>query len=215
MIQVRNYSLLDQLCISVDQTLRTLTGHAKTTVRVYPAKQVAEAALTDKEKQHAAALMRINHAGEVCAQALYHGQAAATHNQSLRRAMQQAAIEEGDHLAWCSERLQELGSHTSYLNPFWYAGSFAIGFSAGMIGDKWSLGFVAETERQVVAHLEKHMKILPESDQKSMSILQQMQQDEALHRDHAIQSGAAVLPLVVQKLMRWTSKIMVKVAYYF
>jgi len=128
--------------------------------------------------------------------------------------MQQSAIEEGDHLAWCKKRLTELGSHTSYLAPLWYAGSFSIGFTAGMIGDKWSLGFLAETENQVVKHLEKHINVLKTKDAKSLDILEQMQKDEAEHRDEAIKAGANKLPEPVQKLMALTSKVMVKTAYW-
>ncbi|EKD70159.1 MAG: hypothetical protein ACD_46C00618G0001 [uncultured bacterium] len=127
--------------------------------------------------------------------------------------MQQAAIEEGDHLTWCKQRLDELGSHTSFLNPMWYAGSFCIGMAAGLIGDKWSLGFVAETETQVIKHLENHLKMLPEQDLRSHKILLQMEQDEAKHRQEAIDSGAHVLPDFIKKLMSLTSKIMVKTAY--
>jgi ubiquinone biosynthesis monooxygenase Coq7 len=128
--------------------------------------------------------------------------------------MQQAAYEEGDHLAWCKQRLDELGSHTSYLNPLWYAGSFCIGMVAGMVGDKWSLGFVAETERQVIKHLESHLQVLPQQDQRSYKILQQMEQDEAKHRDEAIASGAHELPDVIKKTMALMSKVMVKTVRY-
>jgi ubiquinone biosynthesis monooxygenase Coq7 len=214
MSQQRHYSLLDHLCLGVDQALRTVLSNTKTTARVYPAEQVAETDLTPKQRKQAAALMRINHAGEVCAQALYHGQGLVSRRADLKEKLQQAAIEEGDHLTWCSKRLVELGSHTSYLNPFWYAGSFAIGLTAGLVGDKWSLGFLAETENQVVKHLEKHLALLPANDHRSHKILQQMQQDEAEHYDYALHAGAAMLPRLVKKIMRFTSKIMVKTAYY-
>jgi len=213
-IHLRKYSPIDQLCMSVDQALRTIAGVAATTERIYPAENTAEPELSIQERKQSAGLMRVNHAGEVSAQALYHGQSLTTRNAVVREYMQKAAIEEGDHLSWCNKRLDELGSHTSYLNPFWYAGSFAIGVSAGLIGDKWSLGFVAETEKQVVKHLKKHLNLLPENDKKSATILQQMQKDEAEHRDAAIQLGAAILPPVIKTIMRFISKLMVKTAFW-
>jgi ubiquinone biosynthesis monooxygenase Coq7 len=158
--------------------------------------------------------MRVNHTGEVCAQALYHAQSLSSRNDSIRANMQQAAIEEGDHLAWCKARLDELGAHTSYLNPLWYASSFAIGVAAGMIGDAWNLGFLAETEKQVVEHLERQLKQLPFCDEKSYAILQQMQIDEQHHHDEAMLSGAKELPLLIKKLMHVTATLMVKTAYW-
>jgi ubiquinone biosynthesis monooxygenase Coq7 len=208
----RNYSLVDKLCINLDQTVRGVLGNASTTNRPYPARNEPEPLLTPDQKKYSASLMRINHAGEVCAQALYHGQGLVSHDSKVRDKLQTAAMEEGDHLAWCRLRVQELGSHTSYLNPLWYTGSFAIGLIAGLCGDQWSLGFLAETEQQVVNHLEKHLKILPNQDQKSYVILQQMQEDEAKHRDDAKQLGGADLPPLVKRLMRVISKIMVKTA---
>lgn len=210
----RQYSKLDQLCLSLDQALKSIFGRADTTERPYPAANLNESELTHKQREHSAALMRINHAGEVCAQALYHGQGLVSRREDVREKMQHAAIEEGDHLAWCSKRITELGSHTSYLNPLWYVGSFAIGLTAGLVGDKWSLGFLAETENQVVKHLESHLSLLPEEDKKSYQIVQQMQVDEGQHRDDAVQAGAAELPLVIKKLMGFSSKIMVKTAYW-
>jgi ubiquinone biosynthesis monooxygenase Coq7 len=210
----RNYSPLDRLCLSLDQALRAMAGSATTTGRAYPAEAQAEALLTVEQRKHAAGLMRVNHAGEVAAQALYHGQGLASRNPLIQQHMQQAAREEGDHLAWCQKRLVELGSHTSYLNPVWYIGSFAIGVAAGFVGDKWSLGFVAETETQVMQHIDHHLHLLPSADQKSMKILQQMQVDETQHRDDAIQSGAALLPPVIKRLMSLTARIMVKTAFW-
>ncbi len=210
----RHYSKLDEFCIGVDQALRSIFGKAITTERIYPAASEIEPELTAEQRKHAAALMRINHAGEVCAQALYHGQGCGSRNVEIKQQMQQAAIEEGDHLTWCRQRLMELNSHTSYLNPLWYIGSFAIGMTAGFVGDKWSLGFVAETEKQVVQHLENQLHLLPEKDKKSYKILQQMQADEAQHREEAIKAGAAELPSVIKKLMSLISKIMVKTAYW-
>ncbi|TAK73970.1 MAG: 2-polyprenyl-3-methyl-6-methoxy-1,4-benzoquinone monooxygenase, partial [Gammaproteobacteria bacterium] len=197
-----------------DQAVRALTDNAKTTRAPYPAAAVEESLLSDEQRKHSAALMRINHAGEICAQALYHGQGVISRSREVQAKMQQAAIEEGDHLAWCKLRLDELGSHTSYLNPLWYAGSFCIGMAAGMIGDEWSLGFVAETERQVVQHLQGHLQLLPEQDQRSYRILVQMEQDEADHRDVAMASGARGLPGGVKWGMALVSKVMVKTAYW-
>ncbi len=213
MKELRNYSLIDRLCLGFDQAFRALSNTSKTTGRVNPAVSIQESNMNAEERKHAAALMRINHTGEVCAQALYHGQALASHSSMIKEKMQQAAMEEGDHLAWCKQRVFELGSHTSYLNPLWYAGSFSIGFAAGLVGDKWSLGFLAETEQQVVNHLEKHMSQLAHQDHKSHAILKQMQQDEALHRDDAIKAGANKLPSFIQNMMRIMSRIMVKTTY--
>lgn len=210
----RHYTLFDRLCLGIDQAVRALTDNAVTTGQPYPAKHTEEQPLTDTDRKHAAALMRINHTGEICAQALYHGQGVVSRTSDTQEKMQQAAYEEGDHLAWCKQRLDELGSHTSYLNPLWYAGSFCIGMVAGMVGDKWSLGFVAETERQVIKHLEGHLQVLPAQDQRSYKILQQMEQDEAKHRDEAIIAGAHELPEVIKKTMALMSKVMVKTVRY-
>ena|SRR3990167_4264729 len=210
----RHYTIFDKLCMGVDQALRALTDNALTSGEPYPARAVEEEAMTDVQRKHSAGLMRINHAGEVCAQALYHGQAAASRACDIQEKMQQAALEEGDHLDWCKKRLDELNSHTSYLNPLWYAGSFCIGMAAGMIGDRWSLGFVVETERQVIKHLSGHMLLLPTQDQRSYKILERMERDEAHHRDEAILAGAHELPAYIKSVMALTSKIMVKTAYY-
>lgn len=210
----RSYTFFDQLCLSLDQAVRALTDNAKTTGNAYPAKDIEEAMLSEEERKHSAALMRINHAGEICAQALYHGQAIVSHSKAVQEKMQQAAIEEGDHLLWCKKRLDELGSHKSYLNPFWYVGSFCIGMVAGWIGDEWSLGFLAETERQVIKHLETHLQRLPVKDERSQKILTRMEADEAKHRDEAIACGARELPLLAKKSMGFTAKIMVKTAYW-
>jgi ubiquinone biosynthesis monooxygenase Coq7 len=210
----RKYSKLDQICMGFDQACRTIFGKADTTDRPYPAAKQKEPDLTTEQKKYSASLMRINHAGEVCAQALYHGQGLVSRRPDVKAKMQNAMIEEGDHLAWCSTRLTELGSRTSYLNPFWYVGSFAIGVTAGLIGDQWSLGFLAETENQVVKHLQQHLQLLPTQDQKSYQVLQQMQQDEAQHRDDALHAGAADLPSPIKKLMQLMSKVMVKTAYW-
>lgn len=213
-MEQRRYSLLDHLCLGFDQALRAVSDTVKTTGRPYPAHNDNESEMTLEQRQHSAALMRVNHAGEVCAQALYHGQGLASRSPEIKNQMKAAADEEGDHLAWCRTRLCELSSHTSYLNPFWYAGSFLLGFSAGFVGDKWSLGFLAETEQQVVKHLENHLQILGDQDIRSFKILEQMQRDEAEHRDEAIKAGAAELPQWIKTLMHFTSKIMVKTAYW-
>ncbi|HTM63179.1 MAG TPA: 2-polyprenyl-3-methyl-6-methoxy-1,4-benzoquinone monooxygenase [Gammaproteobacteria bacterium] len=210
----RNFTVLDKLCLGIDQALKALTNQPQTSGVPYPAKETADLEMTDQQRKHSASLMRINHAGEVCAQALYHGQAVASRSNEVQEKMQQAALEEGDHLYWCKKRLDELDSHTSYLNPLWYAGSFCIGMAAGMIGDKWSLGFVVETERQVIKHLSGHMAILPMQDQRSYEILKRMEQDEAHHRDQAVEAGAHELPDYIKSVMALTSKVMVKAAYY-
>lgn len=210
----RQYSKLDQICLGFDQALKSIFGKPATTERDYPAANIKEPELTLEQKKKSSALMRINHAGEVCAQALYHGQGLASRGREVRESMQRAAIEEGDHLAWCSERLAELGSRTSYLNPLWYIGSFAIGITAGLIGDKWSLGFLAETENQVLKHLDNQLGLLPMKDTKSAQILQQMRNDEAHHRDEALKAGAVILPTIVKNAMYATSQIMVKVTYW-
>lgn len=213
MSEKRCYTLLDKLCLNIDQAVRAILATAKTSGRQYPGKNESEADLTVDERTEAARLMRINHAGEVCAQALYHGQGLVSRRLDVKEKMQQAMIEEGDHLAWCQTRLAELGSHTSYLNPGWYAGSFAIGLVAGLIGDKWSLGFLAETENQVVSHLEKHLQQLPVNDKRSLAVLSQMREDESQHRDEALHAGAVELPGFIKKMMRLVSKVMVKTAY--
>lgn len=210
----RHYSLLDQVCLRADGALRALSSKISPTQTPYPAAHMAEPQMTPDQRKHAAGLMRVNHAGEVCAQALYHGQALVTRSVALQTQLKQAAMEEGDHLFWCNKRLDELGSHTSYLNPLWYAGSFAMGVAAGCVSDECSLGFVAETESQVVKHLENHLKSLPEEDKKSLKILHQMQADEAHHRDEAIKAGAKKLPEIVRKAMGLVAKVMVKTAYW-
>lgn len=210
----RRYTLLDKLCLSVDQALRTISTNPQTTRRPYPAAEVGEPPLTREQCKRSAALMRVNHAGEVCAQALYYGQGLAARDPLVKEKMQQAALEEGDHLAWCNKRLVELGSHTSYLNPIWYTGALSIGWLTGRISDNWSLGFLAETETQVMKHLEKHLAVLPKEDQKSQQVLQQMHADEMLHRDQALQAGAIQLPRWVKRLMQFTSAIMTKTAYW-
>ena len=209
----RKYSRLDRLIASVDEALRISTGEAPTPDRENPAGDIPPAELDDEESRHVAGLMRINHTGEVCAQALYAGQAATARLDQTRESMQQAADEEIDHLAWCEERLRELDSRPSILNPLWYAGSFTIGALAGIAGDQWSLGFVKETENQVEAHLEDHLERLPEGDERSQAILDQMKTDEARHAEMADEAGARDLPRPIQSAMAFTAGIMKSLAY--
>lgn len=214
MTELRHYTLLDQCCLRADEAVRALFGIVHTTGQKYPAEKIKEAELTIEERKKSAALMRINHAGEICAQALYHGQGMLSQNAKTQLKMQTAAREEGDHLFWCQKRLLELGSHSSYLNPLWYTGSFCIGLIAGKMGDAWSLGFVAETEQQVIKHLNGHLHRLPNKDKRSQAILEQMSQDEAKHREEALSAGGRELPFIIKKIMSLTAKIMVKTAYW-
>jgi len=209
-----HYSLLDKLIINVDHALKTLAGHPVLTERPDPAAEKPETELSAQEKDISGRLMRINHAGEVSAQGLYQGQALTARLPEIRRQMERSAIEENDHLDWCERRCRDLGTHTSYLSPFWYAGSFTIGALAGSAGDKWSLGFVAETEHQVIKHLEDHLQKISDRDEKSIAVLQQMKEDEAQHAAFAEQSGGVKLPLPVKLAMRISSKVMTKTAYY-
>lgn len=209
-------SLLDTLITEVDGALRTLLPPQKRLpTRPSPAQHLQDSQLSPKDKKHIAGLMRVNHAGEVCAQALYQGQALTAQLTHIKAQMHQAAVEETDHLAWCEERLYELNSKPSLLNPLWYCGSIFLGALAGMAGDKISLGFVAETERQVSAHLQSHLQRIPDADKKSQAILQQMQEDEEQHAAQALDAGAAELPYPIKKLMNNVSKIMTKTSYYF
>lgn len=211
---MRRYNNFDQLVMNADTALRTLFGAPVTSAREYPAADISDAEFSADEKKRIASLMRINHSGEVSAQALYQGQALTCRNDVIREKLNQAAIEENDHLSWTKSRIDELGGHTSLLNPLWYGGSFAIGAFAGAIGDKWNLGFLAETEQQVVEHLESHLNKLPGGDLKSRAVLEQMKIDESKHATTAIESGAAELPSPVKKLMATMSKIMTSTTYY-
>ena len=199
----------------LDTGLRTVFGRPRVTERPNPAEQTEETELTQAEKELAGRLMRINHAGEVAAQGLYEGQALTARLPDVRDKMERAAMEENDHLAWCESRINELGSHKSLLNPLWYGGSLAIGAIAGLAGDKWSLGFVTETERQVVRHLDTHLALLSEKDQKSRAILEQMKEDEGHHATTALHAGGAELPTPIKKIMALTSKVMTKTAFWF
>ena len=206
-------SPIDRLILEFDTALRSIVGGANAQ-RPTPGSDFANhSGLDAAERKHAAGLMRGNHVGEVCAQALYQSQKLVARNPEIRQMLDDSGQEEMDHLAWCETRLQELGSHTSYLNPIWYAGSFAIGLAAGLAGDKWSLGFVAETEKQVENHLERHLQKLPAEDERSRAIVDQMRIDEIEHGQAAIFAGGAVVPKSIQKLMQAMSKVMTSTAY--
>ena len=202
----------DRLIENVDIVLRTLLAPAQT-VRPYPDQDIAESDMTEKERQHALGLMRVNHVGEVCAQALYQGQSMTARDASNREALRHAAQEEVEHLAWTEKRIQELGGHTSLLNPVWYMSSLAVGVAAGVLGDKWNLGFLEETEHQVTKHLEEHLEDLPEQDLKSRAIVAQMREDEMKHAQMANDFGAAPLPLPVKAAMTAMSKVMTTISY--
>jgi ubiquinone biosynthesis monooxygenase Coq7 len=212
-MNTRHYSPLDQLLLNFDQALRTVAGRPLVTERPNPGTGVAETKLTQAEREESVRLMRINHAGEVAAQALYQGQALTARLETVRTRMEQAAREENDHLEWCEQRVHELGGRTSLLSPLWYLGSFAIGATAGAIGDKWSLGFVAETEDQVIRHLDEHLQRISPRDDKSRVILEQMKEDEAHHGATAKAAGGAELPAPVRGLMKFMSKVMTTTAY--
>ena len=208
----RAFNPLDRLLIEAQRGLDSIAGRPVAN-RPNPATGQAEVVLDEPERRHAAGLMRINHVGEVCAQALYSGQAAVAREPATRADLLAAAAEETDHLAWCADRLRELDSRPSLLNPLWYAGSFAIGAMAGLRGDGWNLGFVVETERQVEAHIGEHLQSLPDADLRSRAILQVMQADEARHADHAEAAGAKPLPQPIPGLMAAASNLMKAVAY--
>jgi len=209
----RAYSPFDHLIINLDQAVRTLFGKPAVTERSNPADNLPEAELTDSQRDHIGRLMRINHTGEVCAQALYQGQALTARLGEVRDSMERAAMEENDHLDWCETRLAELGNRTSLLNPLWYAGSFAIGAAAGLAGDKWSLGFVAETEHQVEDHLSEHLAQVPEGDVRTRAILEQMREDEVGHATKALAAGGAPLPTPIRLAMKLMSKVMTTSVY--
>ena len=210
----RHYNFLDRCCMVFDTALQSVSQTSVTSSRENPAKHAEQSVLTEKEREHAAGLMRVNHVGEVCAQALYEGQALTARSSEVVAALERAKIEEGDHLAWCAERLKQLNSHPSYLNPIWYTASLAMGAVAGLAGDRWSLGFVVETERQVEAHLAEHMETLPENYTESHAIVAQMKIDEAQHADMATSMGAAELPDWVKTIMRFKAKVMTTSAYW-
>jgi ubiquinone biosynthesis monooxygenase Coq7 len=209
----RRHTFIDRLICQADQALRTVFGEPPGSSRPNPAQTSSNRELTATSKAMSLNLMRVNHAGEVCAQALYQGQALTARREDTRQQMARAAAEENDHLSWCRHRIHELGGHTSLLNPVWYAGSLAMGAATGLLGDKWSLGFLAETEQQVVRHLEGHLQRLPEDDEKSRAILEQMKLDEAQHRNSAINAGGSELPDTVKQLMTLASRVMTTTAY--
>lgn len=204
----RQLSLADRLIVQMDRAVRTVFGRPPTTGRPHPAAGIADPEFSDHERRRVARLMRVNHCGEVCAQALYQGQALTAREPHLREAMQEAAWEENDHLAWCEARLEELGERTSLLNPLFYVASLGLGTAAGLAGDRWSLGFLAETERQVVRHLEGHLLRLPRQDDRGRAILEQMRVDEASHATRAVEEGAAELPAPVRRAMALGSRAM-------
>lgn len=203
----------DRLIGQFDRMLRTLTPNNIAPTRVSPARKEAEAALTDRQKRHAAGLMRVNHSGEVCAQALYQGQALTARLPQVRRDMEKAATEETDHLAWCEERLRQLDSRPSILNPAWHSMSFCLGAGAGLISDRASLGFVAATEDQVCEHLEEHLRSLPDEDKKSRAIVNTMLEDERKHGLQALAAGGWRFPRPIKRGMRLLSRVMTTLSY--
>ena len=209
----RQLTPLDRVIAGIGRTLRAVNSAPTPAARPSPAANIDEASLTDQERLHAAGLMRVNHAGEVAAQGLYQGHATVARDPSIEDQMKQAAAEEFDHLAWCEERLRQLGSKPSVLGPLWYAGAFAMGAASGVLGDRWSLGFIEETERQVSEHLSGHLRKLPQDDARSRAIVTQMRHEEEVHGARASEAGAAALPGPVRGLMRSVAKIMTRTAY--
>ena len=205
--------MIDQLIIEFDKALRTLFTPAPS-VRKVPGGSQPENEMSDAERSNAAALMRVNHCGEICAQALYQGQALTSRNPEARHVLNNAAFEETEHLNWTESRIGELGGRKSLLNPLWYAGSLALGIAAGKCGDEWNLGFLAETERQVEDHLDSHLGRLPAQDIRSREILEQMRSDEMAHAQTAKTLGARELPAPIRLAMKLSSRIMTKTAYY-
>lgn len=212
-MQERHLTPLDKLLAGANNALRTIAAPAGQSPRENPAADLDEPDLTDEQRAHAAGLMRVNHAGEVAAQALYQGHAVVARDPEIEAQIQRAADEEFDHLAWCEQRLKELDERPSLLSPLWYAGAFAIGAASGALGDKWSLGFIAETEKQVCAHLDSHLDALPEEDRKSRAIVRQMRDEEQEHGENARDAGAAELPEAIRQLMKLTARIMTTTAY--
>jgi 3-demethoxyubiquinol 3-hydroxylase len=210
----RHYTPIDALIVNLDKGVRTVFGRPPRSGRPSPGQATLDSDAPEADRRVSVGLMRVNHAGEVAAQALYHGQAITASDPRVRDRMGEAAAEENDHLSWCEARLEELGGHTSYLCPLWYLGSFTFGVLAGWAGDRVSLGFVAETERQVVAHLEDHMARLPQGDVRSRGIIEQMKKDESHHATVAVESGAVDLPVYLKRMMRMTAKVMTTTAYW-
>ena len=204
---------VDDLICGIDKALRTLFV-AASTLRSVPGAGEAEADLSLEEKASAGALMRVNHVGEICAQALYQGQVLTCRDQEIRAALEKAAVEETEHLAWTERRILELGARKSILNPLWYLGALSIGVVVGRVGDGWNLGFLAETERQVEAHLDSHLDKLPKQDVRSRSIVAQMKSDEQRHAETAVALGAKELPAPARQAMRLAARVMTRTAYY-
>ncbi len=213
-MKTRQLSPLDKILVGANNALRTIATPAGRPTRSNPAEKLSDIDLDDRQKAHAAGLMRVNHAGEVAAQALYQGHATVARDKNIEKQMKRAADEEFDHLAWCEQRIHELGQKPSRLSPLWYAGAYAIGAASGILGDKWSLGFIAETERQVCSHLDSHLHQLPKDDAKSRAIVKQMRDEEEEHGENAVGAGAAELPRPIIRLMRATAKVMTKTAYW-
>lgn len=209
----RKLTPVDQFIAHIDSAVRTVFSEPVGSGRNNPARTFSDPGLSALDKAESTNLMRVNHAGEVSAQALYQGQALTARSKETRTQLEQAAREENDHLAWCHQRIEELDGHTSYLNPLFYAGSLLIGAASGLMGDKWSLGFLAETEHQVVNHLQGHLERLPDGDNKSRAILEQMKEDEAKHKTAALSAGGTELPAPVMKLMQLASRVMTTLAY--
>jgi ubiquinone biosynthesis monooxygenase Coq7 len=207
------FTVLDRLLVVADNALRTVSGVAHAS-RPAPGEKSADPVDGDA-RRHVAGLMRVDHAGEVCAQALYAGQSLVARDEQVRSALEQAGAEERDHLAWCAERLRELDSHPSLMSPFWYAGSFALGVASGLAGDRWSMGFLVETERQVEKHIDGHLDRLPPGDARSRAILEQMREDEIGHANTGSSLGAAELPPPIKCAMRLMAKVMTETAYRF
>ena len=207
-------NLIDLLINEVDKGLKYSTQNYQTESRPYPADKIEQDSLNEFEKNHSAGLMRVNHSGEVCAQALYRGQALTTKLGDTRTKMEQAASEELDHLSWCNKRLEELNNKPSLLNPIWYGMSFSIGALAGLIGDNWSLGFVHETEEQVVKHLDGHLDKLSKKDLKTQAVIEQMRIDEEQHSHDALEAGAEILPDEIKNLMSKVAKVMTSSSYH-
>ena len=213
-MEQRQLSPLDKFLAGANNALRTIAAPAGRPARETPSSGIEDSELNAQQKRHAAGLMRVNHAGEVAAQALYQGHASVARDKNIEDQMKRAADEEFDHLAWCEQRIHELGYEPSRLSPLWYAGAYAIGAASGVMGDKWSLGFIAETEKQVCAHLDSHLDHLPDEDLKSRAIVEQMRDEEEEHGENAVDAGAAELPRPIVRLMRATAKVMTKMAYW-
>ena len=211
---MRNYNFIDHLVEVADQALKAIAGPASTATREPPGEEFKDTVLSKADRDYSARLMRINHAGEVAAQGLYHGQALTAREGKTAEQMKKNAHEESDHLAWCEQRLEQLGERPSLLAPLWYTGALAIGAAAGLAGDRWSLGFVKETEDQVVEHLDSHLAKAPASDKATLAIIKQIRYDETEHANAAEQAGAHELPQPIKSLMQMTAKVMTTTAYY-